>query len=215
MRLVNDLVSGVCLMFMQVWVSIIYRTTLGLEWGRCWGEGWGLTDTESYIRRRVTGRVIFTAGYWKMNSNCSNSRIRCHDQEGASLTHSSFRITPRLLPSTEGYDAEYKFVSLIWDNEPINSTELVRLCQQKLGWKKSTTYTVLRKLCARGVLRNEEASVVALVKREDVQQYESAALIDRSFGGSLPTFLTAFLGKKKLSPQEAEALKRIIEEAAE
>jgi BlaI family penicillinase repressor len=113
------------------------------------------------------------------------------------------------------FEAEYKFVSLIWNSEPINSTDLVRLCQEQLGWKKSTTYTVLRKLCARGILQNEGALVVALVKREEVQRYESEALIDKSFGGSLPTFLTAFLGKKKLSAQEAQELKRIIEEAAE
>ncbi|MCC3376290.1 BlaI/MecI/CopY family transcriptional regulator [Cohnella sp. REN36] len=113
------------------------------------------------------------------------------------------------------YDAEYKFVSLVWEREPINSTELARLCEERLGWKKSTTYTVLRKLCARGVLSNEDAVVRALVKLEDIQRYESEALIDRSFGGSLPQFLTAFLDRKKLSPQEAEKLKRIIEEASE
>lgn len=113
------------------------------------------------------------------------------------------------------YDAEYKFVDLIWHREPINSTELVRVCEESLGWKKSTTYTVLRKLCARGILRNEDATVSALVKREDVQKYESETLIGKSFGGSLPSFLTAFLGQKKLSPREVEELKRIIEEAAE
>ncbi|QHW32064.1 BlaI/MecI/CopY family transcriptional regulator [Paenibacillus rhizovicinus] len=113
------------------------------------------------------------------------------------------------------FDAEYKFVSLIWESEPINSTELVRLCQERLGWKKSTTYTVLRKLCARGILLNEDAKVVSLVKLEDVRKYESEALIERSFGGSLPQFLTAFLNQRKLSSQEIEKLKRIIEEAAE
>ncbi|MBB6670417.1 BlaI/MecI/CopY family transcriptional regulator [Cohnella nanjingensis] len=119
------------------------------------------------------------------------------------------------MDSIKLYDAEYKFVSLIWESEPINSTELVRLCQERLGWKKSTTYTVLRKLCERGVLRNENAQVRSLVKLEDVQRYESEALIDKSFGGSLPKFLTAFLNQKKLSAQEIEKLKRIIEEAAE
>ena len=112
------------------------------------------------------------------------------------------------------FDAEYKFVSLIWDNEPINSTELVRLCADKLGWKKSTTYTVLKKLCERGILQNREAMVTALVKREDVQRYESRAVLEKAFDGSLPKFLTAFLDNRKLSIQEAEELKRIIEEAA-
>ncbi len=111
------------------------------------------------------------------------------------------------------FDAEYKFVSLIWENEPVNSTRLVRLCLEQLGWKKSTTYTVLRKLCERGILQNEGALVTSLVKREDVQKYESQALIEKAFDGSLPRFLTAFLGERKLSAEEAEELKRIIERA--
>jgi len=111
------------------------------------------------------------------------------------------------------FDAEYKFVNIIWDNEPINSTKLVKLCADKLGWKKSTTYTVLKKLCDRGILQNKDATVTALVKREDVQKYESRAVLERTFDGSLPKFLTAFLSGRKLSQQEAEELKRIIEEA--
>jgi len=112
------------------------------------------------------------------------------------------------------FDAEYKFASLVWDNEPINSTELVKLSQEKLGWKKSTTYTVLRKLCERGILKNEEATVTAIVKKADAQKYESQTVIEKAFNGSLPQFLTAFLGEKKLSAKEAEELKKIIEEAA-
>ncbi len=111
------------------------------------------------------------------------------------------------------FDAECKFVNIIWDNEPINSTKLVKLCADKLGWKKSTTYTVLKKLCDRGILQNKDATVTALVKREDVQKYESRAVLERTFDGSLPKFLTAFLSGRKLSQQEAEELKRIIEEA--
>ncbi|KXG77111.1 BlaI/MecI/CopY family transcriptional regulator [Thermotalea metallivorans] len=111
------------------------------------------------------------------------------------------------------FDAEYKFVSIIWDNEPINSTELVKLCADKLGWKKSTTYTVLKKLCERGILRNRDATVTSLVKREDVQRYESRTVLEKTFDGSLPKFLTAFLSGRTLSEQEAEELKRIIEEA--
>jgi len=111
------------------------------------------------------------------------------------------------------FDAEYKFASLVWDNEPVNSTQLVRLSAEYLGWKKSTTYTVLKKLCERGILRNDDAMVTALVKREDVERYESNAIVDKTFGGSLPKFLTAFLGERKLTEKEAEELKRIIEEA--
>ncbi|MEA1962471.1 MAG: BlaI/MecI/CopY family transcriptional regulator [Bacillota bacterium] len=112
------------------------------------------------------------------------------------------------------FDAEYKFVSIIWANEPVNSTELVRLCLEKLGWKKSTTYTVLRKLCQRGILRNTDAIVTSLIKQEDVQKYESEVLIEKAFNGSLPQFLTAFLGEKKLTSKESEELRRIIEEAS-
>jgi predicted transcriptional regulator len=111
------------------------------------------------------------------------------------------------------FDAEYKFVSLIWEAEPINSTELVKLCLDKLGWKKSTTYTVLRKLCERGILKNEDAIVSSIIKKGDAQKYESHAVIEKTFNGSLPQFLTAFLGNRKISEKEASELKRIIEEA--
>jgi len=89
----------------------------------------------------------------------------------------------------------------------------VRLCADKLGWKKSTTYTVLKKLCKRNILQNRDATVTALAKRQDVQRYESKAVLEKAFDGSLPRFLTAFLGDRKISKQEAEELKRIIEEA--
>jgi len=111
------------------------------------------------------------------------------------------------------FDAEYKFVSIVWEKEPVNSTELVRLSLERLGWKKSTTYTVLRKLCERGILDNADAVVTSLVKKEEVQKYESQSLIEKNFEGSLPQFLTAFLDRKKLTAKEAEELKRIIEEA--
>ena len=113
------------------------------------------------------------------------------------------------------YDAEYKFVTLVWEHEPLNSGELVRLASEKLGWKKSTTYTVLRKLCERGILNNSDAVVTSAVSREQVLQYESASVIEKTFNGSLPLFLTAFLGRQKLTAEEASELKRIIEEASE
>lgn len=112
------------------------------------------------------------------------------------------------------FDAEFKFVSLVWENEPINSTELVRLCADNFGWKKSTTYTVLKKLIDRGILQNSDAMVTALVKREDVQRYESNAVVQKTFGGSLPKFLTAFLDQRQLTEKEIAELKKIIEEAA-
>ena len=112
------------------------------------------------------------------------------------------------------HDAEFKFVSLIWEIEPINSTDLVKICFEQLGWKKSTTYTVLRKLCERGILKNEEAMVTSAVCKESVLRHESNAVVDKTFSGSLPQFLTAFLGEKRLSEKEALELKRIIEEAS-
>ena len=112
------------------------------------------------------------------------------------------------------HQAEYRFMEVIWANEPVNSTALVKLCDEQLGWKKSTTYTVLRKLCQRGILRNDDATVVAVAKREQVQKFESQQVVERSFGGSLPAFVNAFLSEKKLSREEAEELKKLIEEAS-
>ena len=97
------------------------------------------------------------------------------------------------------FDAELKFMNIIWDEEPIKSGDLVKVCNEKLGWKKSTTYTVLRKLAQRGILKNENTVVTAIVKREDTQIYESHEVVEKSFGGSLPKFLTAFFGNKKIS----------------
>lgn len=113
------------------------------------------------------------------------------------------------------FDSEFKLMSLIWEHEPVNSTRLARLSRDKLGWKKSTTYTVLRKLRQKGVLANKDAVVTALVTQFEVQKYESEALLGKAFDGSLPEFLTAFLGDKKLSAAEAEELKRIIEGSKE
>lgn len=111
------------------------------------------------------------------------------------------------------FDAEFKFISIIWDLEPVNSTVLSKVCLEQLGWKKSTTYNMLRKLCNRGILRNEKALVTALVKREQVQKYESEVLLEKAFDNSLPAFLAAFLQDKKLSAQEADELQQMIEEA--
>ncbi|AFQ43540.1 BlaI/MecI/CopY family transcriptional regulator [Desulfosporosinus meridiei] len=108
-------------------------------------------------------------------------------------------------------ESEYRFAAIVWQNEPLGSGELVTLCDQQLGWKKSTTYTVLKKLCERGILKNENALVTALVPQAQVQKFESEQLINRTFGGSLPGFITAFMNEKKLSWQEAEQLKKLID----
>ena len=111
------------------------------------------------------------------------------------------------------FDAEFKFLSIIWDIEPVNSTELSKTCLQNLGWKKPTTYNMIRKLSERGILKNENATVISLVKREQVQKYESEILLEKAFDGSLPAFLATFLQDKKLSKKEAEEIKKMIEEA--
>lgn len=110
------------------------------------------------------------------------------------------------------FDAEYKFLDIIWELEPINSTELTKVCLNKLGWKKPTTYTMIRKLAEKGLLKNENATVTSLVKREQVQKCESEALMEKSFDNSLPAFIAAFLQDKKLSENEAEEIKKMIEE---
>lgn len=108
-------------------------------------------------------------------------------------------------------ESEYRFASIVWENEPLGSGELVKLCGQALGWKKSTTYTVLKKLCERGVLRNENTVVTSLIKKEQIQKFESEQLVNRAFGGSLPRLITAFMNDKTLSRQQADELKRLID----
>jgi predicted transcriptional regulator len=108
-------------------------------------------------------------------------------------------------------ESEYRFANIVWEGEPLGSGELVKLCSEKLGWKKSTTYTVLKKLCERGILKNENSTVTSIVKKEQVQKYESEQFIERTFGGSLPQFITSFIGGKKISKAEAEYLQKLIE----
>ena len=113
------------------------------------------------------------------------------------------------------YDGEFKFVSIVWENEPIGSGELAKLCLEQLGWKRTTVYTVLKKLCNRGILQNKNAVVTALVGRDKIQQYESETVLNRTFGGSLPQFMAAFLQGRRLSEQEAKELKALIDQHKE
>ena len=113
------------------------------------------------------------------------------------------------------FESEYRFCQILWDVEPVGSTELVKLCREKLGWKKSTTYTVIKRLSERGVVRLENARVTSLVTREQVQRSESQEVIDRAFGGSLPQFIAAFAGGKKLTKAEAEEIRRLIDQYEE
>ena len=108
------------------------------------------------------------------------------------------------------FDAEYRLMEVLWDNAPINSTQLVAICAEVLEWNKSTTYTVLRKLKNKGMVRHEDATVSVLVSREEAIREESRD-VERKAGGLNP-FMVACLGGRKLTEEEAEALKRLIDE---
>lgn len=110
------------------------------------------------------------------------------------------------------YEGEARFMDIIWDNEPVPSGRLVELCRDALGWKKSTTYTILKRLGEKGLVKNENSTVTALVSRKEVQAAESTFVVEQTFAGSLPGFLVAFLGDKTISREEAEALKKMIDE---
>lgn len=109
------------------------------------------------------------------------------------------------------FESEFRFCEILWEHEPVTSSELVRLCNERLEWKKSTTYTVIRRLSERGVVKSEGAVVTSLVSREDVQSAESTEVVERTFSGSLPSFIAAFTRKKSLSKQEVDEIQKIID----
>lgn len=106
---------------------------------------------------------------------------------------------------------EARFADLIWANAPLPSPTLVQLSEQALGWKKSTTYTVLRKLCERGIFRNDGGTVRALVTRDEFYSAQSAQYVEETFQGSLPAFLAAFTARKSLTKQEIDEIQRMID----
>lgn len=110
-------------------------------------------------------------------------------------------------------DAEATFAALIWDNEPLSSSRLVELCGERLSWKKSTTYTVLRRLCQRGIFRNEGGTVTSLLSREEFDALRSREFVEQTFDGSLPRFLAAFASRQRLSGEEIEELQRLIDQS--
>ena len=109
-------------------------------------------------------------------------------------------------------DSDYRFMLVVWEAAPVNSGELVRPCQEQLGWKKSTTYTQIKKMCEKGYIENIQAIVRVLIPKERVQADESDYFVERTFDGSLPAFLTAFLGGKTITEKEADKIKRMIDE---
>ena len=106
---------------------------------------------------------------------------------------------------------ESRFADLIWQNEPLHSRELVVLCQQELEWKKSTTYTVLRKLCERGLFQNQDGTVTSLISRSEFYAMQSEKFVADTFDGSLPAFLAAFTQRKTLNRQEVDEIRRLID----
>ena len=109
------------------------------------------------------------------------------------------------------FESEYRFCLILWEHEPIKSMDLAKLCKEKLEWSKTTTYTVIKRLSERGVIRNENAIVTSIVSKEEAQQSELEELMDKKFEGSLPAFIAAFGKRQALSDAEIEEIRRIIE----
>ena len=109
------------------------------------------------------------------------------------------------------FESEYKFCTILWDNEPVRSSELVELCRERLGWKPTTTYTVIKRLSERGVLENKNSVVRSLVGRDEVRAAEIDELVEKKFEGSLPAFITAFARNRRLSEEELDELQRMID----
>ncbi len=111
------------------------------------------------------------------------------------------------------FESEYRFCLILWDHEPVGSTELVRLCKEQLGWSKATTYTVIRRLSERGVIKNENAIVTSLVTRQEAEVAEIDELMEKRFCGSLPSFVAALSRKRRLTAEQEAEIMRIIENA--
>ena len=109
------------------------------------------------------------------------------------------------------FESEYRFCQILWENEPINSTRLVKLCAEKLGWSKGTTYTVIRRLAQRGVVQNKDAVVTSLVSQRQVQQAQIDQLVEKTFSGSLPQFIAAFTQGRRLSADQAAEIQQMID----
>lgn len=107
---------------------------------------------------------------------------------------------------------ESKFADIIWENEPISSTELVKHSESVLNWKKSTTYTVLKRLCEKGIFQNNKGTVTSLISKQEFYSVQSEKFVEETFNGSLPAFLSSFTSRKKLTSEEVEELRRMVEE---
>lgn len=109
------------------------------------------------------------------------------------------------------FESEYRFCLILWEHEPVNSTKLVELCKAGLGWSKATTYTVIRRLAERGVVKNENATVTTLISKEEAQKSRLEEMMEETFEGSMPAFIAAFSRSKKLTKSEVAQLKALID----
>ena len=109
------------------------------------------------------------------------------------------------------FESEYRFCLILWEREPIKSSELVALCKERLGWKPTTTYTVIKRLSERGVLKNENTVVSSLVSKDEVQAAELNEMVEKTFEGSLPAFIAAFTKHQKISDKEIDAVQAMID----
>lgn len=156
-----------------------------------WIYGLLIIDRRAILRTRIDGR----------KRNGSGRGLSCHVWEEREVMK-EYKLA----------EGEARFAKLIWEREPISSPELVKLCEKEFAWKKSTTYTVLKKLCDRGIFQNENAVVTSLISEEEFNGYKSRKFVEDSFGGSIPRFLAAFMGGKKLTKKQAEEIKKLIDE---
>lgn len=110
------------------------------------------------------------------------------------------------------FESEYRFCLILWEHEPVTGRELVRLCREQLGWKQSTTYTVIKRLSERGIVKNEQSVVTSLVTKEQVQAAEIDELVEKTFEGSLPAFVAAFTKHRKMTTAEIDAVQAMIDQ---
>jgi len=109
------------------------------------------------------------------------------------------------------FESEYRFCLILWEHEPVTASELVKLCQEQLGWKRTTTYTVIKRLSERGVLKNEDGTVTSLVSKDEAQASEIDELVEKKFEGSLPAFVAAFTKHQNISEEELDEVQRMID----
>jgi len=110
---------------------------------------------------------------------------------------------------------EARFADIIWGNEPVSSAEIVKMAEKELGWKKSTTYTVLKRLCEKGIFKNEGGKVSSIISKNEFYALQSERFVEETFSGSLPAFFAAFTKRKALSKEELESIRRLIDEYEE